>query len=264
MRGWRKHLILGFLLLGVVDCETNPAGPIVEPPRFSVGDRWNYTYDAALRDSLGAVINQYHDSIEVRVAAIVDSVAGLTGLVRMEARSLLSFVGSAGASGIESVWYQVSPTSLVEVAYRNAGAVPIVILSAAGPTGRLMVGSFFDPLKAVRSEINTDTTMIREDPRIVLKYPLKKGERWDSFRLPFLQTREIVAVEDIHVLGQKVSTARIRTALPDMSLGIEWNDWVSKRGLMRRILVVTVDSFDENLNPTGRMTHTESLELVAM
>ncbi|MEK6649488.1 MAG: hypothetical protein AABY75_00795 [Bacteroidota bacterium] len=245
-------------------CDPNPAEPVVDPPSFHVGQRWVYTYDAVMQDSLGGILNAYHDSIEVRVAAVGDTVLGMSGLVRMEARSLPPFFFPGPWPGIESVWYQATSTSLIEVAYRNPGAVPVVVLSVGDRTRKLAFGSFFEPLRSVRMEASSDTTQLRDEPRIVLKYPLKKGAAWDAFHVPFLQTREVVAIEKIRSLGRDLSTARIRTTIPEFSPGIEWDDWVSPIGLVRRFIKVTLEMTDENMNFLGKFTSTETLELVAM
>lgn len=257
--------LLGALCaLLVVGCDSNPADPVVDSPSFRVGQKWVYTYDAVLRDSVGGILNAYHDSIEVRVAAVGDTVLGMPGLVRMEAVSLLPFVGPGPWPGVESVWYQATSASLIEVAYRNPAAVPIVVLSVGDRTRRFQPGSFFSPLRSLRSEPVADTTIAREDPRIVLKYPLKKGLSWDAFRIPFLQKREIVGIETIQAIGRDNTSARIRTSSPEMAPGLEWDDWVSPIGLVRRFIKVTLEMTDENMNPLGRFTHSETLVLVSV
>lgn len=244
-------------------CDSSPVGPSVDLPLYRLGQRWIYTYDATARDSAGAVVSASHDSLEVRVAAVDDALFGRTGLVRMEARSLLPFVGPGPAPEVESAWYAISTREMVEHAYRNPGAVPVIQTTAAVARS-IRFGGFFDPLGPFRAGTASDSIQRREDPRKVLVAPLSKGTTWDSFRLPFYQRREVVGVELLRVLGRDERTARIRTMMPEMSMRLDWEDWISSRGLMRRVIRITSDRYDENFNSLGPIVSTETSSLVAI
>lgn len=245
-------------------CDSSPVGPLVDLPAYRVGQRWIYVYDAAARDSTGALLMTYHDSLEVRVVSVTDELFGIAGLVRMDLRSLLPWFGPGPAPDTESVWYTVTTREMVEHAYRNPGAVPIVQTAAVGSARFSHFGRFFDPLSALRGEAVGDSIQRRDDPRKVLVYPLSPGMSWDSCRSPFYQKREVVEVEPLNILGRVERTARIRTTMPDMDMDLDWEDWISPRGLMRRVLRISADRFDENLNYLGTMVNTETAMLVAM
>jgi hypothetical protein len=186
-----------------------------------VGQRWVYVYDATTRDSTGALLMVDHDSLEVSVVSVNDELFGIRGLVRMNVRSLLPWSGPGPAPDIHSVWYSVTEREMVEHAYRNPGAVPIIQTAAAGSRPLTRFGGFFDPLGPFLGAAASDSVQRREEPRKVLVAPLAEGMAWDSFRMPFYQKREVVDVELIRVLGREERTARIRTTMPDWSFGLD-------------------------------------------
>jgi hypothetical protein len=137
-------------------------------------------------------------------------------------------------------------------------------MTAAGSSRPTRFGGFFDPLGPFRGEVSGDSIQRRTDPRKVLMSPLAPGMSWDSFRDPFYQKREVVEVEALTILGRVERAARIRTSMPDMPTDLDWEDWVSPRGLMRRVISISTERYDESLNYLGTFVNTETTTLVAM
>jgi hypothetical protein len=52
--------------------------------------------------------------------------------------------------------------------------------------------------------------------------------------------------------------------MPDMPTDLDWEDWVSPRGLMRRVISISTERYDESLNYLGTFVNTETTTLVAM
>ena len=252
------------LTAAVGGCDPSTTEPVVDAPSFHVGQRWVYTHDAVLTDSTGAVLNALHDSVEVKVVSVNDTLDGMTGLVRMDLVSLLPWFGPGPAPGTQSLWYGTAMDGLTEYAYRNPGATVLVMLKAGGEQRAFRVGSLFDPVRAVRQEAAGDSIQRRDEPRRVLVYPLKKGTAWDAFRVPFLQHREVADIETVGVMGRNMQAARIRTTLPVEYGPLEWDDWVSPRGLLRRVIRMSFEFYDGNMAPVGRGDQTETATLVVM
>ncbi len=263
MRTARAWLVV-LLTAAVGGCDPSSTEPVIDAPSFYVGQRWIYTHDAVLTDSTGAVVNALHDSVEVKVGSVAETLDGMTGLVRMDLVSLLPWFGPGPAPGIQSLWYGATGEGLTEYAYRNPGATVLVMLGAGGERRIFRAGSLFDPLRAVRQEAAGDSIQRREEPRRVLTYPLKKGTAWDAFRVPFLQHREVAEIETIGIMGRNMQAARIRTTLPVEYGPLEWDDWVSPRGLLRRVIRMSFEVYDANMARVGRNTQTETATLVIM
>ena len=113
----------------------------------------------------------------VGVTSINDNIFGLSDLLRIET----SFADSSGESDVS--WYRQTPDQLVEVAYRIPSGYPPVapktsIQHARGPYGL----PFFEKMDNERQLV--DTTIVREDPRVVLQYPAESGIEVDIVYQP--------------------------------------------------------------------------------
>ena len=170
----------------------------------------------------------------------------------------------------KTVWYVQSPDSLVQVAYRNTGGLPVV---TAGTTDRgsavggwvglpqLVRGRLAAPFQAqTASEVDI---RLRDDPRIVYRAPLEPGLSWTSFRDPFEQTRTVVGAERTTTPAGTFDTVVIETTSPTFD-DLRWRDRVAPEGLVERIVQDTVTVRGPNNQPEGRAVVTESLHLTGV
>jgi len=95
---------------------------------------------------------------------------------------------------------------------------------------------------------------LRDDPRIVLEYPLRPGRSWTSFEEPFLETREVVGHGALRVEAGNMGAVEILTRAPE--IGAEFTDWVAPIGLVARHLEVDIVFPNENAT-VHAVQHTE-------
>lgn len=241
-------------------------GYVLSDVRFVTGTRYTYAWSMELRDSLGNLEFARSDTIVVTVEATNDQVDTLDGLTRVRGYSLVDSIGSI------LVWYQTDQNSCTEVAYKNAGAIPFV-LPKKGRTSREMLASvrvnpFFIPWtiqKALPALFSPpiDSLIIRDDPRVVFRYPLNIGQSWISFTDPWLQTREVVASEFVTVPHGTFYCAKIRTETQLLGGDLEWFDYVGENGLtMRTIKIKLTITTAESPEGIGTMLAFERAELL--
>jgi hypothetical protein len=214
----------------------DPVGSISLLP----GTEATYAWTSAEVDSTGSETIVASDSLLTRVVATGEVLVPDSDLIQLQAYSLTHHTGEA------DVWYRQTSQQLVEVAYSGVGAIPVIILKAghskayAAPQQSPMGTIFGLPvivrrLLAARTPA-ADSIVKREEPRIIIEYPLVVGENWVSFSSPFLETREVVGIESIQVAGGSFSCVKIRTRLPDTAPDLEWYDYISHEGLILRTL----------------------------
>lgn len=254
-------LVCGFLAF--CSCSHNPTGPEeIRVLDFEVNSVAQYNWGITLEDSLGQRITAATDTFATKVASSDDVVGEYSGLIRMEASSVPHFIGTT------RVWYKQYPDSLVEVAYSSAGATPVVLPKRiqsttpfAGTANRS--SEYLRIPLAVRWAMRTrgfeDSVIERSDKRIVYRYPLSVGTLWTSFVDPFLQIRQVEGYETVTVGNRTYWCAKILTRLPTLDPTIEWYDYVSLQGLVKRTvhlngLLVTADDPDGTNGQTVSMT----------
>ncbi len=170
----------------------------------------------------------------------------------------------------ETVWYVQSPDSLVEVAYRNTGRLPVVTAGTSGMDEdaggwlglpRLVRARLAAPARTQRtSEVGI---RLRDDPRIVYRAPLEPGLSWTSFRDPFLQTRTVVGAERMTTPAGTFDTVLIETTSSTFN-DLRWQDRVAPEGLVERIVQDTITVRGPNNQPEGRAVLTETLRLTGV
>jgi hypothetical protein len=215
---------------------------------LTLGKSWTYKWTFVTTDSSGKIINNATDTVQVRIAAINDSLQNFKGLIRFEAQSTVRY------TGVSKVWYQFTGDSLVEVAYNVKGSSMALpkngIRNISSNVSEPSVTSLFPTsvITLLKARGVQDSAMFRDDIRIVYKFPFSNGEKWTSFTTPFLQTREVIGSEMLERAGKKFLCIKIQTRLPLLSPDIEWFDYVSQEGLIERnirldgIVITTSDS----------------------
>jgi hypothetical protein len=219
------------------------------------------TYEWTLRrfERGGVAGSDTTETFRVRVASTDDAVAGLVGLIRLEAWSELK-----PSSGKTYGWYRQSPDSLEEVAYAWVGRVPVILPKGGAPLlgGGGGLSPFFLPRSiADIDRFVADSVIVRTNPRLVLRYPAQKGRWWIAFVDPFLQTREVVGVEEIATPAGQFLCLKILTRLPEVAPMLEWYDYVNRYGLVAREIAYTLIRTDGAGQPTDTVQVVETMHL---
>jgi hypothetical protein len=137
---------LAVIALATASCtKDDPVGTYGGITRVSlnVGGFSKYAWHFEVRDSLGNILTAERDTIVARVAGVNETAGNDSGLIRVQAFSAVRYTGTV------NVWYKESKDSLTEVAYSNAGLVPIALprreTAALLHLSSLSVNSLFFP-----------------------------------------------------------------------------------------------------------------------
>ena len=256
---------LVFLLIAGCEKSNDPAGE-VSSINLSVGSAWTYQWQVEQYSSSGQLEWDTTSQFIVVVSAVNQSVGPYQGLTLLEARD------REDPSGTTEIWYSQTNDRLTEVAYRSAENTPIVFPKGNGTLPMTIsapapVSPFVQPYAlqwGMPPSARSDSIQIRTDPRVVYVYPLAGGNSWVSFTSPFLQERTVEGYEEIVAPAGRYYSARIRTTLPAIAPDLDWIDFVSSQGLVKRILDSWVGVGDPSGNPVAdSLRIVESMELLA-
>ena len=251
-------LFLAVALFGA--CGEDTAPPERIRPEFREGQWWMYDWSARQTDSAGTEIYAERDTILVQVISTTASLDSTTGLVCVEAYSIIR-----PSAGRERVWYRHTGERLEEVAYQSAQVLPIIHMKTGGRPRPSIRTSYVDPSRMWDALAPMDSILWRDEPRIVLQYPLEVGSRWTAFASPFQQTRQVVQISDREL--PNASTIRafsIATVNAYFGPNDAWEDVVSEAGMLSRSIRLTVQLVDPGLTVQGSFDYLEQLRLIAM
>lgn len=264
-----RILFIACACLAFFACNHDPSGPgEIQVLSFGLNSTSRYNWSFVEEDTLGQQILWGSDTVVTRVASDNDIVGTNVGLTRMEAYSISHYIATTQA------WYKSYPDSLVEIAYSSAGATPIVLPKRmpGTPVPPGFVRSAADYLRtplAVRSLLKTrgiqDSVIERSDKRVVYVYPLSMGSTWVSFRHPFVQNRQVEGYETVVAGSRTFWCAKIRTSIPEFDSSLEWFDYVSWEGLIKRTISTQGVLLGTEENPDGpfiTVSFTESMTLI--
>jgi hypothetical protein len=260
----KKGFLIGccFLFLSCKDNNPLAAGFTVPHIEFAIGKTWHYAWSFTVQDSSGTVILYEADTVQVVVSGLNEQLEAFTNLVRLSSWTT--------DFGVSDAWYEQNDSSFVEVAYRRAGilALPKTLPARIGGSRHakpfiLSTPMFVQWMK--EPAVARDSILIREEPRVVYRYPLVLSMAWTSFSHPFLQTREVVSQEIVSRDGRSYYCMKIKTNLPSIAPEIQWHDYVAAEGLIQRALDMEILITTENNPETGRKGHiAERLELLSI
>ncbi len=263
-----KRALLLLVLLTTLSChKSDPTQPgfAVVAVSFTTGRASEYAWAIGERDSAGNFVPTVTDTFVVRVGGTTDTVATMSQLIRLEAYSVHEL------SMVMYAWYAQTVSDLRDVAYSGAGHVPVVqpVIRGTSASVRGWRGSaryFAEPylvgLATSEDATGSDSIIVRSDPRIVYQYPMTPGLQWQSFAVPFLQTREVIGEEIVTVPAGTFLCLRVRTRIPDLAPDLVWDDLVSTDGLVQRNIEMKLVSYDATMTPGDTLVSVERMDLV--
>lgn len=212
----------------------NKEQPLQSIP-YVVGSSNSYRWSST-QDSSGKIIATFSDSFKVTIKSNSESIKGFTNLSLLEATPLNS------STVIQKVWYRSNADSLTEMAYQFSSSAFIPGISVfPKQQSTLPLGSILSlplSLQILLSQKHLlDSVTMRDDPRVVYKFPLIQAKKWTSFSSPFLQTREVVGNEMVTVRAGTFYCAKIQSRFWfDSTEPLEYYDYVCSEGLILRTL----------------------------
>lgn len=227
----------GMVALSLIACQAIPPTDPIPSTSFKlalpIGRSWIYADSVR---TIGA-----ESSLVVRTVAV--TVVGKDSL-SAEHNDLLQvrIVTRAGNNLQDSfVWYRHDEAGLWEVAYRNGENV------FAFPRFKGYGGEPLSPGTANEKRfllnhgdtggISAESTFIRVEPRLVVKYPLQTGEQWIAFNQPFRRTLKCLRVLLLQVPAGEFETYQLHgLGTSDPTANFEIYDYFSSDGLVRRDL----------------------------
>lgn len=255
-------ILIAVTMTAVGSCTTDgESGPLPMVP-FLTGNSSSYLHTTTVSDSLGMTTESRTDSFTVRVISTNASFNGMTPLVLLE----MSPFGSS--TPLQRAWYKTGTDTLTEIGYQFLNTERIVGGLNGFPKAQsdFSNGSLMTVPEAIRRfvkmRIAADSARLRDDPRIVYLFPLTIGDKWISFRSPFLQTREVVGSEMVTVRGGSFYCVKIRSAVEGL---FEYFDYVAAEGLVLRTIVLRAEITTET-DPDGTgefITVKERLERIS-
>lgn len=208
---------------------------------FEPNQRYDYVWSQTTRAADGSTISSIRDTLTARVIGVNDEMGSFSNLIRIDVFS------RSEPANVATTWFRSTDATLFESAYRNAGGPNVLPKQPAGSPSSpevlwqpALIGQLVG--KAGDASTREEETIIRAEERIVYQYPLEAGRKWTAFSDPFLQTREVLGVEEVRVQAGTFRCAKIRTTLPVFGEStIEWIDYVAAEGLVLRTVVQQLD-----------------------
>jgi hypothetical protein len=282
---------LGLLAALLFACDSGPGSSsrYVSPAVLDQGNFW--TYDIALTQSM-----LDENAVDTLVAMrgrmmVTDTDAQLddrTGLMVLETFPLST------PDSVDRTWYSQSPDSLVDVAYslplRSVQIQPLQrgdtgqwnLLSSGALARRLTRGMSGLPVlvrrrldstrsrksakaqkKAFREDPLRDSIRVRDDSRVVLKAPLRKGTSWISFEDPFLSKRRVAGRNVVETSAGTFRAVEVVNTLPENAPSLRWSDYYAEEGLVQRVVTDTVQVRNPDGTIEGRALQREEYELIS-
>jgi hypothetical protein len=252
-------LLLTFALLAVffiAGCDTNETldGPITAI-QFTPGATLTYEwiFETVASDFDGNVLETTTttDTFAVHVQDRSEEIAGFRGAIQLD------MYDTDLPDSRDAVWYMQSDSQLVEVAYRvGVAGTPVI-------HAKRDVLSFFQAHHWMEGRVASTPGEIRlrEDPRIVVPFPLEVGAGWTSFTNPFVQVREAGGVEEVEVPAGSFASVVIDTRIAEEE-GFQMVDHIAREGLIQREIIFEGEYHDRLNNITGTMVNTSRLRLI--
>jgi hypothetical protein len=230
---------------------------------FLAGAENSYEWSATF-DSSGINFYDERDTISIKVVSTSEVVGNYSGVVLLEGRSRNVY------KGVLYTWYLSNTDSLTEIGYNGAGTLPVVM-----PKRNIFPSVYSELIlpRAVKEYLLEkkdllDTIIMRDDPRVVYRFPLSVGKQWVSFQNPFLETREVIGTEMVDVKAGSFLCSKIKTSIEFSNVqdtNLVWYDYVGTEGLvLRTITIKAIFTSEENPDGTGVYgISTERLELIS-
>ncbi|HYE94874.1 MAG TPA: hypothetical protein VD962_01595 [Rubricoccaceae bacterium] len=241
-----------FTCLVLAACDTAADDGLLRRVNFEAGSAFRYERTFAELDSDGTPTFVSRDTFEVRIAGENATVGGLGGLVEWVVRRDTTEA---------SVWYRQSSRALEEIAYEPSLALanaPVLRSGglAASPSAAGL--GWMAPPEA------TGDIVLREPPRVVVRYPAEVGDSWTHWEREedgWSSTREVTGYHDVATPAGtfRCVVLRSRNFANGEDMGLEMTDYVSERGLIRRVI-----SYEFEPEPGQTHRAREQHELIAL
>ena len=167
----------------------------------------------------------------VKISSINDSVPGYKNLINFE------YYNIDTPEEISEDWYSNSDSAFSAIAYRNPGASYPVI--PKNPVKKYLTVEEFKRIAknlTFNNFINDDSIQYYDFPRVVLKYPLHVGLKWNELKTPFYRDRIVKGTTTLTINGKYYDCYIIEADVQQFKLKMV--DYVSlQAGLLKREII---------------------------
>lgn len=242
--------------VGFLGCDsTNEEDALVSAVGLDEGTTFSYRW--SIMDTSLSNIPIDSDILQVKIAATGEEVGPHKDLIRIEVSS------SADKDLVSDIWYRETEAQVVEIAYRNSAVLPLAAPKQGKHSSRAH-WSLLSPFSSDFASKSADSTVIRDESRVVYRLPLTSGQEWTSFSDPFVQTRKVVGTETVTVEAGTFECVVIASESPDTFSNVVWHDYVAKEGLVLRVIKSTFELRDTVGNLLESTNREERLELTSI
>lgn len=244
----RKYQILVLLLLGIIlsllACSER-SGPFVDTRHYplEMPSEWEYntTYVIENYDSSGNLSEPdtiITENTIVQILSDNDSLGVYKNLYRLKSTDL------SNPQFSENVWYFDADSGLYIVAYSSAGSSQPVLPKAKYNSELEVIKNILSKLETKYfslkiTSVNEDS-IIYQDPRKILKYPIYVGSNWQEMNIPFLIERTVKGTRKIVLSSGIFNCMRInRTSNEEFWKHVTYDDYIDLNiGLILREMVI--------------------------
>ncbi len=245
-------LLIGFLIQSCKDEKTTPDKLTSVP--MNVGSEWTYEKELIIKKFESETSDKVIDIDTVRS---IFKVLISKDTVLRDSIAVKEFItNEIGSQVLSRQYLKLDKDGLKLFAYNNGSITLFKKKKSANAFINLMINSIsIDPI--IINETLSDTLYFYQTPRLVIKLPISVNDRWTyaspTFPLNIQIDKEVIGYESVKTASGTFSCYKIRYKYSnsDTFSGIEWYDWISNKGLIKRQIinerVTLITAEDENL-----------------
>jgi hypothetical protein len=251
--------VLLFSSLSTISCTKSPVSGSFEIYSYPVaaGNRWKYSrilmYSNFRPTQPGATFPL--DTLQNESRVFVAGREALSNGLNAWRFSQVD-TGTTGRFAGEQ-YYIISGDTMWLVAYRGGTwqslprGISRVVYSFHGNTFSSPV-EITDYLQGILSVLRSDSIVLLNPPRPTLTFPLRVGRRWQYTQEFFRLDKQVIGYENVSFAGQTAWAAKVQWIYQGGLMGIEFTDYFTSQGLMkRRIFIkdiaITTEEYPEGI-----------------
>lgn len=233
-----KNVFVLFVLMAMISCDIkeNDLDPLVETYPMTVGSEWTYDRKLIVKkyesETSDQIINTDTLHSVVRVWIEKDTLLKDAQQVKVFKCIIDDYIYPVTSKSYKFIDHE----GLKTYAYLNAG----VNVFSQKEKGYLKSAFIFNPMSG-HSLATDDEIIFESQPTLDIKFPLVNNSSW-TYRQNVYQTnlpieKKVIGPENVYLSGQNFPCYMVDWVFPDSRQGIKMTDWISDKGLIKRITI---------------------------